>query len=126
MPIEPATIESANRIPLLQTLQIRLLEIGVLKGASLRMWADYFPQGQITGVDLTLTSSTVLAANADINMHAGITDTAAVHDRDEHVYGAGGGQRCGAACLVGTGGDAQPGLLAGGEHGAPAPAGSCH
>jgi len=28
MPIEPATIESANRIPLLQTLQICLLEIG--------------------------------------------------------------------------------------------------
>ena len=28
MPIEPATLESANRIPLLQTLQIRLCEIG--------------------------------------------------------------------------------------------------
>jgi len=28
MPIEPATLESANRIPLLQTLQIRLREIG--------------------------------------------------------------------------------------------------
>jgi acyl-CoA thioesterase len=28
MPLEPATIESANRIPLLQTLEIRLREIG--------------------------------------------------------------------------------------------------
>lgn len=28
MPIEPATLESANRIPMLQTLQIRLREIG--------------------------------------------------------------------------------------------------
>lgn len=31
---------------------IRVLEIGVLTGASLRMWRDYFPQGQIVGVDI--------------------------------------------------------------------------
>lgn len=30
---------------------IRLLEIGVLGGASLKMWRDYFPNGQITGLD---------------------------------------------------------------------------
>jgi predicted O-methyltransferase YrrM len=29
----------------------RLLEIGVLGGASLRMWRDYFPRGRIVGLD---------------------------------------------------------------------------
>lgn len=31
---------------------IRLLEIGVLSGSSLRMWADYFPSGLIFGIDI--------------------------------------------------------------------------
>lgn len=30
---------------------VRLLEIGVLNGASLRMWRDYFPRGRIVGLD---------------------------------------------------------------------------
>jgi len=30
---------------------IKLLEIGIFNGASLRMWRDYFPQGKIVGVD---------------------------------------------------------------------------
>jgi hypothetical protein len=30
---------------------IAMLEIGVWKGASLRMWADYFPNGRIHGLD---------------------------------------------------------------------------
>jgi predicted O-methyltransferase YrrM len=30
---------------------VRLLEIGVLGGASLRMWRDYFPHGHIVGLD---------------------------------------------------------------------------
>lgn len=41
--------------PVLQHLvdqDVRLLEIGVLKGGSLLMWRDYFPQGKIVGVDL--------------------------------------------------------------------------
>jgi SAM-dependent methyltransferase len=33
---------------------VRLLEIGILKGGSLRLWKDYFPQGIIAGIDLTL------------------------------------------------------------------------
>jgi demethylmacrocin O-methyltransferase len=32
---------------------IRLLEIGVLYGASIRMWLDYFPQAQVFGFDIT-------------------------------------------------------------------------
>lgn len=31
--------------------KIRLLEIGIFKGASLRMWNDYFSQGMIYGID---------------------------------------------------------------------------
>lgn len=30
----------------------RLLEIGVLDGASLRMWRDYYPDADITGLDI--------------------------------------------------------------------------
>lgn len=33
---------------------IKLLEVGVYRGGSLRLWRDYFPNGQITGVDLKL------------------------------------------------------------------------
>jgi predicted O-methyltransferase YrrM len=36
----------------LRFLPVRLLELGVYYGASLRMWSDYFQQGTITGVDL--------------------------------------------------------------------------
>ena len=31
--------------------RVSLLEIGVLRGASLRMWRDYFPNGSIYGID---------------------------------------------------------------------------
>lgn len=30
---------------------IRLLEIGICKGASLRMWEEFFPNGEIVGID---------------------------------------------------------------------------
>ncbi len=36
----------------LRTKPISLLEIGVFEGRSLRMWAEYFPNGRIVGVDL--------------------------------------------------------------------------
>lgn len=35
----------------------KVLEIGVLKGASLRMWKDYFPRAVIYGIDIEDTSS---------------------------------------------------------------------
>lgn len=35
----------------LKNEKVRLLEIGILKGASLRMWHGYFPQGMIYGID---------------------------------------------------------------------------
>lgn len=33
---------------------VKLLEIGIYRGGSLRLWRDYFPHGQIAGVDLNL------------------------------------------------------------------------
>ena len=34
--------------------EIKLLEIGILKGGSLLLWCDYFPQGTIVGIDKKL------------------------------------------------------------------------
>lgn len=34
--------------------EIKLLEIGILKGGSLLLWCDYFPQGTIIGIDMKL------------------------------------------------------------------------
>src|ERR1700730_16910374 len=31
---------------------VRLLEIGVFRGGSLRLWRDYFPKGIVAGLDL--------------------------------------------------------------------------
>jgi len=33
---------------------IKLLEIGIYHGGSMRLWRDYFPNGQIVGVDLNI------------------------------------------------------------------------
>jgi len=37
----------------LQGKPMSLLELGVGQGASVKMWADYFPHGQIAGIDIT-------------------------------------------------------------------------
>ena len=34
--------------------EIKLLEVGVHKGGSLRLWRDYFPRGTIVGIDINL------------------------------------------------------------------------
>lgn len=36
----------------LQDKPVKLLELGVLRGTSLLMWADYFVNGEITGLDI--------------------------------------------------------------------------
>lgn len=42
----------AKRMEHLRDQPIKLLELGVFYGASLAMWRDYFPNGEIHGVDL--------------------------------------------------------------------------
>ena len=34
--------------------EIKILELGVLKGGSVNLWHDYFPKGKIVGIDLEL------------------------------------------------------------------------
>ena len=36
--------------------ELRLLEIGIHEGGSLRLWRDYFPRGRVTGIDLKVPS----------------------------------------------------------------------
>ena len=48
---------------------VQLLELGILKGGSLRLWRDYFPQGNITGIDLHLPKD--FAATDRINIFQG-------------------------------------------------------
>jgi predicted O-methyltransferase YrrM len=36
----------------LRESEVKVLELGVFKGASLRMWREYFPRGHIVGCDL--------------------------------------------------------------------------
>lgn len=39
-------------IPFQRDEKFRMLEIGVLNGASLKMWSEYFPNAEIIGVDI--------------------------------------------------------------------------
>jgi hypothetical protein len=39
--------------------ELKLLEIGVRTGGSLKLWRDYFPRGAIVGIDLKLPESFV-------------------------------------------------------------------
>ena len=48
---------------------VRVLELGVYEGASLRMWRDYFPQGEIHGVDIKRQA--VEHAGERIHVHVG-------------------------------------------------------
>ena len=41
-----------SRFDAIRESSITLLEIGVMKGASLRMWRDFFSQGSIYGIDI--------------------------------------------------------------------------
>jgi trans-aconitate methyltransferase len=58
---------------------IRLLEIGVKQGASLRMWADFFPRATIVGIDLN--PDCLRHAGGRVEVHIGDqSDTAFLHE----------------------------------------------
>jgi hypothetical protein len=42
-----------KHLHVLRELPVELLEIGIFKGNSLRMWSDYFQNGQIVGCDIS-------------------------------------------------------------------------
>ena len=82
----------------LRDKQLTLLEIGVLNGASIQMWSDYFPNGKIVGVDKDLKQFTwrpnVLLLQANVSTgeilqqvaeHAGPLDI--VIDDGSHNHG---------------------------------------
>ena len=46
----------------LRNVSLNILELGNLKGGSLKLWAEYFPNSQIVGIDIN---------QVDIQDHAG-------------------------------------------------------
>lgn len=44
----------------------RLLEIGIMEGASLRMWAEYYPNAEIVGIDINNKRHLNLAGNVSV------------------------------------------------------------
>jgi predicted O-methyltransferase YrrM len=47
-------------------LPVKVLEIGVLEGASLRMWRDYFAAGRIVGIDANPTRTSHAGKRIDV------------------------------------------------------------
>jgi hypothetical protein len=62
----------------------KVLEIGVFRGASLRMWRDYFPNAEIHGFD---SQKTELTPESRIHLHVG--DQADRHSLDSLLEAAG-------------------------------------
>lgn len=44
-------------------MKVNLLELGILKGGSLKLWLDYFPGSKIVGIDLSLPEDIELNEN---------------------------------------------------------------
>jgi hypothetical protein len=49
-------------------LPVSVLEIGVLEGAGLRMWRDYFPEGRVIGVDINESAGEYVEERIDIRI----------------------------------------------------------
>lgn len=87
-----------------RTFKGRLLEIGVMDGASIRMWAEYYPKAEIVGIDtidkshLSIEGATLLQIDAtdpdalselgmfDIIIDDGSHYTADQQKSFEHLY----------------------------------------
>ncbi|MBI9019540.1 MAG: hypothetical protein JEZ07_20000 [Phycisphaerae bacterium] len=46
------TVQYYRYLSQLRDLPVKLLEIGILAGASLKMWEDFFPNARIYGIDI--------------------------------------------------------------------------
>ena len=62
----------------LRNLPIRILELGIQTGNSLLVWRDFFPWGQVTGIDWDLP---VMADTERIVMYQGAQEDAALLER---------------------------------------------
>jgi len=49
--------------------EVTLLELGIHKGGSLKLWRDYFPLGKIVGIDLNMPET--ITAENNIHMYRG-------------------------------------------------------
>jgi len=72
--------ERIANLPDLRDKEMKMLEIGVLDGASIKMWAEYFEKGRIVGVD-----------NLKRNIHLGNDNVPSnfVVRKDNALYGLG-------------------------------------
>lgn len=61
-----------------RTFQGRLLEIGVMDGASLRMWHEYYPKAEIVGIDINDNSHLDIEGVTILQLNA--TDTEALQE----------------------------------------------
>jgi hypothetical protein len=61
----------------LREQELTLLELGVLRGGSLRLWRDYFPRAQVVGVDIDGRAGQNVPAGVRF-VHARQTDEAAI------------------------------------------------
>jgi 23S rRNA U2552 (ribose-2'-O)-methylase RlmE/FtsJ len=57
--------------------KISLLELGINKGGSLKLWRDYFPNGQVTGIDINPPKNIEFGERINI-FQANQTDTIAL------------------------------------------------
>lgn len=81
----------------LKNQRIRLLEIGVLKGDSMKLWEAYFPEARIFGLDIydkaEYDTERVKTLVADQGNRAGLTKVIAVTGRDFDIILDDGGHR---------------------------------
>lgn len=67
---------------------VNLLELGVFRGGSVRLWRDYFPNGKVVGVDLNVPPG--LENEPRITLYQGSQDDAALLNRIAAEHAPGG------------------------------------
>jgi 23S rRNA U2552 (ribose-2'-O)-methylase RlmE/FtsJ len=64
----------------------RILEVGVLDGGSLRLWADYFEDSSVTGIDIDPSCSQYNEKNISIHIGDSTTSTGIDESIGETVF----------------------------------------